>query len=141
MSQATLSLVTLPQRLLRLICVIAILLVGIILLRKRFAVRAITIGAAAIVVVLLAVFFWAFTVALVCDATIGAAFVVLVIWVLWYLLVTFPPSFRAFRQARLQERLDRRQAESPPESDALPEHEAETSEAKTSEHNGGSDED
>jgi len=94
--------------------------IGLWLVPARFARRALVIGVAAVVLLLLAVFLPSLARAMVSNAAVVAAMIVLIIWVLWYLLVTRPrdPAVQARRLAREEAR--RRAAEAAPPPPAGP---------------------
>lgn len=65
---------------------------GALLLPVALGRRAVVVGAAVVLLVVLAVFTPSFARAAVNNATAAAGFIVLVVWVLWFLLVTAPRS-------------------------------------------------
>ncbi|MDP6523940.1 MAG: hypothetical protein QGI24_01465 [Kiritimatiellia bacterium] len=83
--------------------------IGLVLLPAHFALRSIAVGAALVTLVFSGVFMPSFVRAMVNNATVGAGFVVLVIWILWYMLITRPrdPQVQALKNARQKARLDK----------------------------------
>lgn len=97
------------QWVLQFLVLAVIISVGLVLLPAHFALRGIAIGSALIVLVLSGVFMPSFVRSMVNNATVGAGLVVLVIWVLWYLLITRPrdPQLQEFKDARQEMRLNK----------------------------------
>jgi hypothetical protein len=93
---------TVRRRVLQTLLLAIIIGLGAALLSASFARRAFAAGAALIVVVVLAVFTPALARAVVNNATVAAGFIVLIVWILWFLLVTFPrsPAYLERKRAR-----------------------------------------
>jgi hypothetical protein len=98
------------ERVLMTILLLAVLGAGLGLVAVGAGVRLLVIGAALVVVVLLGVFSPSLARAVVNNGTAGAGAIVLVVWFLWYLLVTRPrdPDVQARREARRARRAERR---------------------------------
>ena len=116
----TLSIRMMRQWVLQSLVLALIIAVGLVLLPAHFALRSLAAGAALVSLVFSGVFMPSFVRAMVNNATVGAGFVVLVIWVLWFLLITRPrdPQVQALKDARQEARLDklrgRKTKKSPP---------------------------
>jgi len=90
------------SRTLALLVFAVVLAVGLVLNFTRWAVRCVAVGAAVALLVLLAVFAPAVAYQVGDWVLMAAAFLVLIIWVLWYFIITRPrdPDVRAFKEAR-----------------------------------------
>ncbi len=84
---------------------------GLALLPAGLVRRAQAIGAAAVAVLLLAVFAPSLTRALVTNAAVAAALIVVIVWALWYLAVTRPRDPLVRERRRRREEARRREAE------------------------------
>lgn len=102
-AHATLVVRTMPAILLNLIVLAVIIVIGITQLNASLGRRALIVGAALIVVILLAVFAPSLARALVTTGAMAAGTVVVIIWAIWYLLVLRPkdPVVLARRDARI----------------------------------------
>jgi drug/metabolite transporter superfamily protein YnfA len=81
----------------------AILAIGIALVFTRAAVRMLAVGAFVVLLVLLGVFAPTFAMQMASGVTFAAAGVVLVVWALWWLLVTRPRDPRVFFRRKARE--------------------------------------
>jgi len=88
------------------VLLVLIIGLGLLLLPVPLGPRSIAVGCALILLVLLAVFTPSLARAAVNNASVGAAFIVLVVWVLWFCLVTLPrsPAWQERKRARAEAR-------------------------------------
>ena len=98
----SLRLFTMKGDYLAILVFVVVLAGGVALTRTRLGVRAVAVGAFMAFVVLAGVFFPTFSRQAFGGAMAASGFIVLIIWALWYLLVTRPrdPAVMARRQAR-----------------------------------------
>ncbi len=89
--------------------------VGLALLLAHFALRSIAVGAGLVTLVFMGVFIPSFARSMVDNATVGAMFIVMVVWLLWHLLVTRPrdPQIQALKSAKQAARLNKWRKQTP----------------------------
>lgn len=86
-----------------------IIAAGLALLMTHFAFRCIAVGGGLVALVFIGVFMPSFARAMVNNATVGAGFIIMVTWLLWYVLITRPrdPKVQALKNARHLSRMDK----------------------------------
>ncbi len=94
------------------IVTIIILAIGARLLRKDLAQRVLVVGVLIVIWVLLSVFMPSFWRAMFSNAAAAACFVVAIVWIVWYVVVTRPrdPAVQARAKARQEARIAEAQA-------------------------------
>ena len=90
--EGALRIVAMRGWILQTVLLVLIIGLGMLLLPVPLGRRAVVVGAAVVLLVLLAVFTPSLARSVVNNATVGAGFIVLVVWVLWFCLVTLPHS-------------------------------------------------
>jgi hypothetical protein len=95
-----------PTWLLQTVLLVLIVGGGLALVAVPLGPRAVVVGAAVTAVVVLAVFAPSLARSIVNNATVAAAFIVLVVWALWFLLVTLPrsPAWQERRRLKAERR-------------------------------------
>ena len=100
--EGSLHLYVMDSDYLAILVVAVVLAIGVALLFTRWTVRCLAAGAFIVLLVLVGVFFGTFAKQVVDGVMFASVFIVLVVWLLWYLLVSRPrdPRVIARRQAR-----------------------------------------